>query len=266
MNDSERDDLEVLAGARRALSPSAHDGERVLAATLHAVHAPAASDAASELSADAASSSTAALLGGSARVWQFAVALSIAGASGAVGYGFGRRAGVEDAQREVPPVQVEAMVNGPALEPLATAVQDAAVMPPGVEAVAPEPEAQPLGARRRAVADARAAGRSAPEPVTAPSLAHSLELEIRALKRVERALREHEPRRALELLGELDRTVPSGKLEEERFAAFVMARCALGLGKPELVVREFEQRYGQSVYFARVRQACAAKDDGAADP
>jgi hypothetical protein len=85
---------------------------------------------------------------------------------------------------------------------------------------------------------------------------NSLQLELRALRNIERALRDNQPRRALELLAELDRDVPEGALAEERFAAFQMARCALELGTPTRLSAEFSVQYPNSVYRARVEQTC----------
>jgi hypothetical protein len=85
---------------------------------------------------------------------------------------------------------------------------------------------------------------------------NALALELRALRRVERALRDGQPRRALALLGELDRDVPEGRLVEERLATFLMARCALVLGTPERLRRELTDSYPRSVYRARVEQSC----------
>jgi hypothetical protein len=91
--------------------------------------------------------------------------------------------------------------------------------------------------------------------------AQTLEREVQMMKRIELALREHNPQQALVLLGQLDRDVPGGQLAEERLAVFARARCGLGLGSPAAIAREFAQRYPKSVYFARVRQACAAGED-----
>jgi hypothetical protein len=85
----------------------------------------------------------------------------------------------------------------------------------------------------------------------------SIEEELRLLRRVERALREGDPRAAFISLRELDRRVPEGQLTEERAAADVMVRCALALGTPAALVRRFSDAYPESAYLARVRQSCA---------
>jgi hypothetical protein len=103
---------------------------------------------------------------------------------------------------------------------------------------------------------------SAPVPPSSVETdVQSLDPEVRALKAIERALRRREAGQALALLQQLDRQVPSGKLTEERAAAFAMARCDLGIGTPMAHALDFSQRYPASVYFARVRQSCAGATD-----
>jgi hypothetical protein len=112
---------------------------------------------------------------------------------------------------------------------------------------------------------AGAGASAAPAPAELEPPAQSLELEVRAMRAVERALRDEQPRRALELLADLDRTVPGGALAEERSAAFLMARCTLGFGTPAKLLREFEALHPGSVYLTRVAQACEATP-GAREP
>jgi hypothetical protein len=84
---------------------------------------------------------------------------------------------------------------------------------------------------------------------------------VRALRAVERALREGTPGFALSLLRELDRKVPNGRLLEERLATRTIARCASGdvpLGVN--LAEDFAERYPDSVYGRRVSDACAATD------
>jgi hypothetical protein len=109
----------------------------------------------------------------------------------------------------------------------------------------------------------------APEPAVVSS---SLDAEVKALRSVERALRNREPRRALELLAQLDLTTANGQLLEERAAARAMALCderaaSRTVDRAEAMQRvlEFSQRYPASVYFARVRRTCLATI-GDADP
>lgn len=92
------------------------------------------------------------------------------------------------------------------------------------------------------------------------------EEEVRALRRIERVLREHNPRLAAALLDELDRSVPRGKLVEERNAARTVSACGLDDAASVANSRaaEFAARYPGSVYLPRVKRACAA-GDGAAE-
>jgi hypothetical protein len=89
-----------------------------------------------------------------------------------------------------------------------------------------------------------------------PATSVSLEAEVRALERVQRALRDRAPGEALALLQQLDRDVPQGRLVEERSAARALARCELGQGEPLAHALEFSQRFPASVYFTRVRKTC----------
>ena len=75
----------------------------------------------------------------------------------------------------------------------------------------PPAETSRPATRRRAIAGAAVA----PAPIVPTA---SLDEEVRALRAVERALREGTPGFALSLLRELDRKVPNGRLLEERLA------------------------------------------------
>ena len=87
----------------------------------------------------------------------------------------------------------------------------------------------------------------------------SIDQEVRALRSVERALRDGQPGLALALLSALDREVPQGKLGEEREALSVIARCAQGQAPLGVDLGElFAERYPGSVYARRTEQACAA--------
>lgn len=87
--------------------------------------------------------------------------------------------------------------------------------------------------------------------------------ELAAVKRIERALRNGEPNAALELLDDLDERMPDGALHEERMAASVMARCALGLGARSTLRNEFANQHPSSAYLERVARACAPRDRSA---
>lgn len=83
------------------------------------------------------------------------------------------------------------------------------------------------------------------------------EEEVRTLRRVERVLREHNPRFALALLSDLDRSVPQGKLMEEREAARTVATCELEGATPAASdqAAAYAARFSGSVYASRVQQA-----------
>lgn len=84
----------------------------------------------------------------------------------------------------------------------------------------------------------------------------SLNEEVRVMRRVERALRSDNPRLALALLSDLDRAVPRGQLGEERLAASVQARCALGYGSRAELLDGFKRDHPTSPYVNRVKKAC----------
>ncbi len=253
MNDLDVEAMRVLEGARRELEPSAADAERVLAATRRALLAGHAATAdGSQHAQDALRPSSGRPLrrvAARALGSRLLAALCLAGASGAAGYYAGERAGRQEHSQAVAIAQVRPPSEGarptqPLPPPAAAPAASAAVPPVATPAPGPAPRSAP-------------AGRAAAAPVAAASL----QQESRMLARVERALREHNPQQALVLLGELDRKLPGGQLREERLAAFIIARCSLGLGSPALLVAEFSQHYPGSVYFARVRQSCAAGED-----
>ncbi|MFM2417193.1 MAG: hypothetical protein RL385_1916 [Pseudomonadota bacterium] len=81
-------------------------------------------------------------------------------------------------------------------------------------------------------------------------------MELRLLKLVERALREDHADEALRMLGTLAREAPHGRMQEERDAAEVIARCRLNLGAPAHLLAELAARYPNSAYLPRVVQAC----------
>jgi hypothetical protein len=85
----------------------------------------------------------------------------------------------------------------------------------------------------------------------------SLDQEVRALRAVERALRDRQPALAMALLAELDRAIPRGRLVEERQATATIARCAVGDVPFDVDLAEmFADQYPASVYLDRVRRSC----------
>jgi hypothetical protein len=260
MKDVEIKELQLLERARRGLSPGAADAARVLEATRSALAAAPLSTSAESLDLPGERlsipepASSLATIARSAAIWpKLVAALCIASASAGVAYYAGFRAGRHQ------------ILEPEAVKPKVSA---AVVQVPKPSALAsPRTPAQPLPQQYKPnnpthrVTDINV---SASAPRTSKALSFSskvtgasLQEEIRMLQRVERALRDHDPRQALVLLGELDRSVPDGKLAEERFTAFMIARCILGFGAPTTIVEQFTQRYPESVYFARLHQACS---------
>jgi hypothetical protein len=259
MDEAERDlESEMLLGARRALSPSAADQERVLLATRQALVVGSAAAAYAKATGGAASR---------AAVWkQVASAISIAAVSGAAGYYAGSHAqpARERAAIAQPAQPASTSPRAPeerAVAPNDTAADTADDVAPRVagEHVAQDKPVVRVAARRSGGAGAASNAAAAdPAPAAAPTRSRE---EITAMRRVERALREQQPQRALTLLFELDRSVPSGMLMQERQAAFAIARCAARLGSAVQLAAEFASRYPNSPYIARVRDACAQQRD-----
>lgn len=228
MNQLDLDPSSVLARARAGFSPTEADRARVL----QAMNAKLA--ATPTAGPQAGASAPRAGLGWGAHLILAGV---VAVTAGGIGYKLGVRAG-----REAAPAPASSPDTRP---PPSRTVLNPASPPPPVSAPS---AAAPSAARPRL-----------PRPVTV-SPAASLEAELRALRSVERALREHEPGMALALLRELDRTVPDGKLVEEREATAAIARCTLGdLPFGVSPARDFADRHADSVYLERVEQACGAR-------
>ena len=258
------DDRDLLASARRGLSPTAADRARVRRATLAAVMLPAAAAAAGSTGVAAEA------IRAGARTTSWATRLVavgvVAAAAAGVGYRVGVRAGRELAASERP-AAITTTVS-PSLPQPAPAPESP--VPPAssaTQAPAPSPSITPPGDAQlsRATARRRAtAGAAAPPESTVASPA-SLADEVRALRAVERALREGTPGFALSLLRELDRKLPNGRLLEERLATYSIARCASGdvpLGVN--MADDFADRYPGSVYGRRVADACAGTDSSRA--
>jgi hypothetical protein len=231
----EDQEIDLIARARRALSPSAGDQQRVREAVRRAVAgAPAPV---------AGNGTTAATATRASRLFALG---AVAAVAGGIGYWGGHRAGVRDGQARAA-AQVIAVRPLPELPAPAAAI----VAAPAAPGTPPPQSPPPDPARHRHAAP--------PAKPVELSPADSLAEEVRALRSVERALRDEQPGLALALLRELDRAVPQGKLIEERQATLAIARC-LGGEVPFGVDLgdDFAGRYPDSVYLARVAQACAA--------
>jgi hypothetical protein len=239
MTPSDLEEQELLGRARRGLSPGPVDAERVHAALRAAlVHAPPDVDSPPGIDAPSLVAKGLAIPG-----WVSVVALSlgVATAAGGAGYYFGFRAG---AASVVPERIVEVR-----LQPSAPPSE----LPAPVTPASAAPQASPSVVRNPPPV------RISPSSVAAvPSAADAAALgeETRLVARVERALRDGNPRLALGLLGELDRTNPGGQLREERDAARVLGRCALATESTPELAQEFAKRYPGSAYLPRIREAC----------
>lgn len=257
MSEFSRDELDVLASARRSLGPSAQDTARVL----HKARLAVGSGATPAADMLTATSTARVALMKKVLGW-----LAIAGTSAWLGYYAGFAAGelhaaqVSRAPRAAPPAAP------PAPKPLVHPPPSIAAATPS----APSPSARANAAPRRkpAVLAPLPSESLTFEVPDAPQPSASLDAEIKALRYVERALRNREPKNALLRLAQLDRDVPEGQMREERAAARAMARCeeralAGTLDRAEVMQRvlEFSQQYPASVYFARVRQTCLATID-----
>jgi len=232
MTDNGRRAADVLAGARRAWSPSVADQERVR----RAIGAALAGTAPGRPPAAAPRAS-----------WgpRLLAAATIAAASGGIGYWAGHRAGLRETPQitRIAPAPVAVAPRVP-LAPVAANEPQPSLIPPSPIV----PHHSGHAARHQAES-------------SAPAAAESLAIEVRALRNAERALRDGNPGLALAFLEELDRQVPHGQMTEERDAASTLARCARG-DRPIGVdlAGEFIERHPESVYRARVEETCAATD------
>jgi hypothetical protein len=247
--DFENEERRVLARARAVLAPSLADQERVRGAldgAIAATMATALHGASNGGETAVARSADAALWSTSLGKWLARLAIPMAAAlGGGVGYELGHSAGLEQTRTT---------------DALATAALP--TEPPSPVTVAKTQTPPP--ARTAQSTRATPSRAAPPAPSAPPELAPDagLDEEVRLLRRVERALREQNPRYALALLGELDRQVPRGQLVEERKAARVMASCQLGSGGDALA-EKFASDHPGSAYIGRVRETCSAEKSGA---
>jgi hypothetical protein len=126
----------------------------------------------------------------------------------------------------------------------------------------PRPLPDPPGARepelRHPWADsAPGSAAHAESPSRISSFGDPLRAETDGLRMAQQALRDDKPRLALELLQAQDLHFPDGALEQERFAARVLALCQAGLvAEARTQAVRFEQRWPRSPLKSRVRSAC----------
>jgi hypothetical protein len=167
-------------------------------------------------------------------------------------------------------VAIKAFVVGTA----AGAVVTTAASTLSVRGTDPGPAPVALPSERRETIEHRPAPASAPvaAPVastpavgTAPISAgsgrvpakSSIAEETLLLGRVQVALRQGQPGRALELLDQYRETYPRGVLDEEALASRVVALCSSGRSADgRRWAEDFVRRYPRSLHLGRVRAAC----------
>jgi hypothetical protein len=170
----------------------------------------------------------------------------------AAGYGWGYRAGLAAHPAETLEVLASRApaVAGPARSPAAA---DPAAEP--VAADVPEPQSpsavvSPARVSRPAPSTPRGAS-SAEAPI-----ALGLDEEVRQLRRIERAIRDDNPRLAVAIADNLDRDIPQGQLLAERRAARLMAGCQLDVAAGADAAVRFLADHPQTAYASRIRELC----------
>lgn len=231
-----------LGAARRGFTPTAADAARVRAAVTLALGPTPPSPSQAPLPATPPPSPLF-----SHWLAKLAVAGALSGVMAASGYRLGFQAGRDSVTSATEATKRVAM-PAPAASPIASS-RDSPGVSDRMPASDPPPSAQKTKARESTL-EPRASASSARQPST-------LDEETRLLARIERALRDHNPRLALGLIGEIDRHVPGGQLTEERTAARAIAHCQLGNDAAPELAREFARRYPKSAYRTRVAETCA---------
>lgn len=252
MNDSELE--RTMLTARRGLAPNTEDAARVRARLDAALLAPASGRTSKPATSSGPASEVAV---NASRVGRIAATLTLAALTGAGGYVLGYRTrDAELRQRGEPRVVAASPL------PAASAMAPTETRPP----LQPAPDLPGSKASARRTGGTSVPLDVVPAPVGSAAGESPLEIETRLLARVERSLREKNPRLALGLLAELDRQVPGGQLAEERQAGRVVAHCELGSDTAPDLARDFTARYPSSAYLARVRAACRTPSNDQARP
>lgn len=243
MNDDEPVAETWLRRAREGLGPSPDDAVRVRRAVAVAVSVGTTAALTEHAGAEGPNASAVSTL---SRWAKLGLAASVAAATGVGGYALGFRAGVEQ-QKTAAVVPVA---------PRQTSHLEHDVPERAVPILA-SPEVPPSARALRAAPAALAV--TAPNPASSGASPETpLAVETRLLGRVDRALRDDNPRFALGLLGELDRQVPGGELAQERQAARVIAHCLLGSESAQELAAKFKAQHAASAYRARIDQACSS--------
>jgi len=273
MHEPDNSSLEaVLADARRKWSPSDRDRDRVrgrlgaaIAAGVRAGGA-AANEGGGSTNHEVIRSAGVRTSGfGRPHGWlrRVLVTAAFTAAGAGVGYWAGRRD-----ERQVTQATAVAQSSAMALplHPIAPPARESSATPPPLRTptaptVAPSSKSSPP--RRNGVVRRATTNDSTPDDrATADG---SLAEEIRALRNVERALREANPGLASAFLDELDRDVPVGRMREERDALRAIARCDAGRQPFGLNLGDaFAEAHPSSAYGRRVHDACRRTDSAAA--
>jgi len=249
MNRLDDDEALILEQARNGLGPTSSDERRLLHNVLVQIALTPVSPLAQSVGALPKSP------------WPLRIAGSIAviGAvalSGGLGYQKGWEAGI--AQKTRHGTHEKAVVS--AAPPIVDATPASA---PPIEPAPPVVRMPPI--ERRSEHEAKSTSVSSavrvPSASPAPPVALGLDEEVRQLRRVERAIREGNPRLALVLLEELDQAMPAGQLLEERRAAGIMANCQLGSGDAVSNARVFAAKHAGSAYLTRVIGICGLESE-----
>jgi hypothetical protein len=241
------DELAVLRRARQGLSPRREDETRVLAALGGVLATPAGSGNAAPPPEGATASQVAAV-----RLFRLFAGILALGLAGAAGYGWGYRAGT--AAERASAVVAPRVTTTPAASPEREPEREAAAV---IEVDKAEPRTKP----RLRSAEARTR-EVAPFPSGMRSPENSgLDEEVRQMRRIERAIRDGNPRLALVLSEELDQAVPQGQLMLERRVATLMASCQLGSDGATGRATDFTQQNPNSSYAERLRQICKLPDN-----
>jgi hypothetical protein len=240
MSDFEQPEKELLERARRGLSPGLDDQRRVLAATLAAASVAAGVASSSGVAAGASLPSS--------RLVKHLVGVLALGLVGAAGYGWGYHAGITARPTPAVAPPVVAIAPLPAKEPAPPLAAERSPFEPELPAP-PRALAQSKSSAGEAKSNAAAsAAGSAPSP--------GLDEEVRQLRRIERAIRDGNPRLALVLAEEQERTMPNGQLKSERSAAAMMASCQLQAEGAVARAARFIAENPNSSYVARLREIC----------
>jgi hypothetical protein len=235
MNELEADETRILEQARRGLSPTLADRERIKQGIVSQLGVAGASGALPKR-----------LDAGALRAARWVAVAGFFALGGALGYWQGYRAGAKGGElisvvRSVP----VAPLARPS--PLATEQSSLPAPSAGNAALAIAKSARIVTLNPSA---------RAPSEAARPAEALGLDEEVRQLRRVEKAIRDNNPRFALVLLDELDTDIPAGQLLEERKAASLMANCQLDAPTASDDARAFATRYAHSAYVARLFEIC----------